>query len=62
MTKTSDAKREYIRQYDRERTVMVAVKLNRATDADIIARLGAVDNRAGYIKELIRADINRTAH
>lgn len=33
------------------------VKCNKATEADIIDRLDAVDNKQGYIKDLIRKDI-----
>lgn len=35
----------------------VALRLNISTDADILQRLDEVDNKQGYIKELIRADI-----
>lgn len=36
----------------------VFVKLNRETDKDIIEKLESVDNIQGYLKALIRADIN----
>ena len=32
-------------------------KLNRVDDADVIAKLDEVENRQGYIKELIRRDM-----
>ena len=32
-------------------------KLNREDDADIIAKLESVDNKQGYIKDLIRKDM-----
>lgn len=35
------------------------VILNRKTDKDIIAKLEQVENMSGYIKSLIRADINK---
>ena len=35
----------------------VALRLNILTDADILQLLDEVDNKQGYIKELIRADI-----
>ena len=57
MAKTSKAKLEYIRQYDRERTTMLSVKLHKDHDADIIERLGEVDSKQAYVKTLIRADI-----
>ena len=46
-------------KYDKDNTVQIKLKLNKKTDADIIARLAAADNRQGYIKELIRLDILR---
>ena len=49
----------YIDGYQRENIVRVVVKLNRKTDADILARLEAEDNRQGYIKRLIREDMER---
>ena len=33
--------------------------LHRANDADIIKRLDSVENKQGFIKALIRADIKR---
>ena len=41
-------------KYDKNHTKGIYLKLNKDTDADIIARLEEVDNRQGYIKELIR--------
>lgn len=35
------------------------VILNRKTDKDIIAKLEQIENMSGYIKNLIRADINK---
>lgn len=45
------------KKYDAANTVFVGLKLNRKTDADIIAKLDAVGNRQGYIKNLIRQDL-----
>lgn len=45
-------------KYDKNHTKGIYLKLNKDTDADIIARLEEVDNRQGYIKELIRKDID----
>lgn len=44
-------------KYDSANTIQVHLKLNKKTDADILDKLGAVANKQGYIKELIRADI-----
>lgn len=43
----------------RAHTVVVSIKLNRSTDADILGRLDGLENRQGYIKALIRADIKK---
>ena len=52
---TTDAQKQAIAKYDKENTVVYAIKLNRRTDADIIERLEAVGNRQGFIKDCIRA-------
>lgn len=46
-------------RYDASHTVQIKMKLNRKTDADILAKLDAVGNKQGYIKRLIRADMER---
>lgn len=47
-------------RYDRANTVGLYLKLNRSTDADILARLAAVPSKQGYIKALIRADLSQS--
>lgn len=44
-------------RYDKTHTKGVYLKLNLQSDKDIIEKLGAVENRQGYIKDLIRKDI-----
>lgn len=44
-------------KYDKENTKSVLLKLNKKTDADIIEMLDAVPSKMGYIKGLIRRDI-----
>lgn len=44
-------------RYDEKNTVKFTVKLNRRTDRDLIERMESVSNKNGYIKELIRKDI-----
>ena len=44
-------------KYDKENTKSVLLKLNKKTDADIIEMLDAVPSKKGYIKDLIRQDI-----
>ena len=47
------------RKYDKANTKPYALKLNLKTDADIIKKLSEVDSIQGYIKELIRKDLNK---
>ena len=47
------------KKYDKENTVRINLKLNKTTDADILEKLGAVESKQGYIKELIRKDLKR---
>ena len=54
---SSEAHRRASAKYDSENVVKVTIKINKKTDADIMEKLDAVDNKQGYIKELIRADI-----
>lgn len=45
-------------KYDKANTVQIKLKLNKKTDADLIAALENI-NKQGYIKELIREDLKR---
>lgn len=44
-------------KYNKERSTSVAFRLFTPQDDDILAKLETVASKAGYIKELIRADI-----
>jgi len=44
-------------KYDATHTTKITMKLNTTTDADIIKRLAEQGNKQGYIKRLIRQDI-----
>ena len=44
-------------KYDKTHTRAVMLKLNLQSDADVLAVLDHVENRQGYIKELIRKDL-----
>lgn len=44
-------------RYAKTNMKQIKLTLNRNTDADILARLEACPNIAGYIKELVRADM-----
>ena len=59
--KEYDKKTNYQAQkkYNQKALIRVAVSINRNTDADIIEWLDSQDNKQGYIKELIRADMKR---
>ncbi len=43
----------------RSNVVGVYIKLHRENDADILEKLGSLTNKQGYIKQLIRFDIER---
>ena len=55
--KTSAAQLKAGAKYDAANTKQVLLKLNKNTDADILAALDECENVQGYIKSLIRADI-----
>lgn len=58
MKKTSDAQLMAQAKYDAVNTVQMHLKLNRATDADIIGLLETVAKQT-YIKEAIREKMMR---
>lgn len=41
----------------KENTTRIVMNLNHNTDADILQKLAQVDSKQGYIKELIRKDL-----
>ena len=47
--------------WDKANTTRIALKLQNRTDADILSRLETVGNKQGYIKALIRKDIEQGA-
>jgi hypothetical protein len=53
----TDAQKRAAAKYDKSHTKGVYIKLNKTTDADILERLQEAGNVQGYIKELIRKDI-----
>ena len=57
--KTSDAQIRAVAKYNAQNTKQYAFKLNLTTDKDIIEKLDNIDNKTGYIKDLIRGDIAR---
>jgi len=57
--KTSDAQIRARKKYNATHTKQVPLRFNLGTDKDILDRLYSVDNIQGYIKSLIRADIEK---
>lgn len=55
----TEAHRRAVYKYDKANTKQVHLKLNKRTDKDVIERLLGTGNVQGYIKGLIRADIER---
>jgi hypothetical protein len=55
----TESQRRATAKYDAANTTSVRLKLNINTEMDIIERLEEVGNKNGYIKQLIREDINR---
>lgn len=55
MNKSSEASHKY----DKAHTKQIPLKLNLVHDKDILNRLSEVSNVQGYIKALIRADIQK---
>ena len=53
----TEAQKRAAKRYDERHTVMVPIKLNKRTDADILVHLSKIVNRQRYIKDLIREDI-----
>lgn len=46
-------------RYERENLLRVLVKFNRNTEPDLVERMEEQDNKAGYIKRLVKEDIGR---
>lgn len=53
----SEAKLRANSKSNKINTKMICVRLSYNTDADIIKKLDEVESKMGYIKELIRKDI-----
>ena len=58
MTKEQSAKVKASIKYNQKNVKQVKMNLNLKTDADIIEALASCDNVQGYIKDLIRKDLN----
>lgn len=56
----TDAQKRAQKNYDlnsKDKFKKLSFKLNKETDADVLDKLASVDSMQGYIKELIRKDI-----
>lgn len=53
----TEAQKKASAKYHKEHLKVINVRFNKTTDADIIEYLDMIDNRQGYIKELIRKDM-----
>ena len=56
---TNKALKDAVARYDATHTKQIKLKLNITTDADILEQLDRVGNKQGYIKELIRRDLEK---
>ena len=54
---TSKAQIRAVAKYDAKNTKQIMLKFNLKTDKDILMKLDSVENKQGYIKDLIREDI-----
>lgn len=54
---STEAQKKASANYAKKMTKCVNIALNKKTDADIIEKLDSVDSKMGYIKKLIREDI-----
>ena len=57
---TTDSQKRASAKWEAGNTVQVKMKLHRTHDEDIITKLNSVDNKQGYIKQLIREDIAKS--
>lgn len=55
----SEAQKRAQSKYDKNNTHSVLFKFNLTGDADILSKLDSVENKQGYIKELIRKDLRK---
>ena len=46
-------------KFNKEKTTMYCLRLNKVNDKDIIDHLNSLPNKLGYLKNLIRQDIEK---
>lgn len=57
---TREARRRAEKKYQAENTKLLQIRLNFRTDQDILDKLSTEESMSGYVKKLIRDDINRS--
>jgi hypothetical protein len=57
--KTTEAQRRAIAKYKNKMQRNITLSLNRKTDADVLAFLENKENMVGYIKNLVRKDMDK---
>ena len=60
-TYTKEAHQRAAKKFEKEKTKQFPIRLNVNTDADVITFLESLENKRGYILNLIRADMDRRA-
>ncbi len=55
----SDAKKRANAKWNQENLKQFAIAFNKKNDSDVIKRLEEVPNRADYIRQLVRSDIEK---
>lgn len=58
-TKAYKNKLKYETEYTKTKCRQITLMLNRINDADIIEYLDTLENKNGYLKELIRKDMTK---
>lgn len=56
---TTEAEKRAIAKYNKANTTQVVIRLNNRTDTDVIRHLKQQESQAGYIKMLIRKDMQK---
>ena len=57
----SEAHKRADAKYKKDKTTQFALRFYNATESDILEHLRAQPNKQGYIKELIRADMQKNS-
>lgn len=57
--KATIKQKAYIIEFNKDNYKQINLRLNENYDKDIIDYLGSLENKNGYLKELIRKDMNK---